>query len=124
MSKRQYDLSIGFWYIYALRNILPRQGEDKVEKSVHTDQYKFFVSELRKARLEAGLTQEQLAERLQPTSELRPQEARRMRSKMQGFVSLYENRERRLDILEVHTICRALGVSFIEFMKKLDAAWE
>ena len=47
------------------------------------------------ARRQAGLTQQHLASRL---------------NKHQSFVSKFERRERRLDVLEFVTICRALNV--------------
>ena len=62
---------------------------------------------LRELRNEAGLTQTELAERVgQP----------------QSFVSKYESGERRLDILEVRTICSAIGISLADFIKKLEQA--
>lgn len=61
-----------------------------------------LVRELRQA---AGLRQVDLAERLE-----RPQ----------SFVSKYESGERSLDFLEVMEVCRALGVSMVEFVQRLD----
>lgn len=60
---------------------------------------------LREIRLEAGLRQVDLAKKLgQP----------------QPFVSRYESGERRLDILELRQICRALGITPQEFFDRLD----
>ena len=60
---------------------------------------------LRKIRLDAGLTQADLAARLgQP----------------QSFVSKYESGERRLDVLELRAVCRIAGVSLGEFARKLE----
>jgi transcriptional regulator with XRE-family HTH domain len=59
----------------------------------------------RRVRTEAGLTQTELAERLE-----RPQ----------SFVAKYEAGERRLDILELREVCRALGVSMTEFVTRLE----
>lgn len=60
---------------------------------------------LRDLRLEAGLTQIQLAKKL---------------GKLQPFVSKYEAGERRLDLLEVRQICKTLGVSLQAFLRRLD----
>lgn len=60
---------------------------------------------LRQVRMETGLTQEEVARRLE-----RPQ----------SFVSKYETGERRLDILELREVCQAMGVSLPEFVKRLE----
>jgi len=60
---------------------------------------------LREKRREAGLRQADLAKRLgQP----------------QSFVSKYESGERRLDILELHRICHALGLTLTEFVRQFE----
>lgn len=64
-------------------------------KSVFTDAYGVFLEELVKARREAGLTQVQLAKKLE-----RPQ----------PFISYFERGERRVDVIEFVAIARALGV--------------
>lgn len=56
-------------------------------------------------RSEAGLRQLDLAERL---------------GKPQSFVSKYENGERRLDLSEVYSICKALNISFVSFADRLE----
>lgn len=60
---------------------------------------------LRGARLEAGLRQQDLAERL---------------GVPQSFVSKYESGERRLDVLELRQVCMALGLPFCAFARRLD----
>ena len=60
---------------------------------------------LRQLRIDARLTQTELASRLR---------------RDQTFVSKYENAERRLDILEVREVCRAIGVDFVAAMRRLD----
>lgn len=60
---------------------------------------------LRTARLEAKLTQTELARRL---------------GKPQNFVSLYERGVRRLDVLELREVCKALGISMATFMRRLE----
>lgn len=60
---------------------------------------------LRTTRLEAKLTQAELAQRL---------------GKPQNFVSLYERGVRRLDVLELREVCKALGISMPAFMRRLE----
>lgn len=60
---------------------------------------------LREFRIKAGLRQADLAARIgQP----------------QSFVSKYESGERRLDLLEVRLVCKALGTSLTEFARQLE----
>ncbi|NQT38667.1 MAG: helix-turn-helix transcriptional regulator [Planctomycetes bacterium] len=64
-----------------------------------------LVALLREIRSDAGLRQIDLAEKLgQP----------------QPFVSRYESGERRLDILELRQVCRAVGITFAEFAARLE----
>ena len=60
---------------------------------------------LKKAREAAGLTQVQLAEKL---------------GQSQSFVSKVEVGERRLDVIQLRTICVALGTTLSEFVTKLE----
>lgn len=76
-----------------------------MEKSVSSKDYKTFLRELRAAREQSGLTQEQLAGRLKET---------------QTFVSKFERGERRIDVIELRAICLALGISFTGFVRSLD----
>ena len=60
---------------------------------------------LRQIRLDAKLRQVDLAERLgQP----------------QSFVSKYESGERRLDILELRSLCKAVGITLEQFVARLE----
>ena len=63
--------------------------------SIHRPEYMEVIARLRRARVERGLTQTQLASRL---------------NRPQAFVSKVETCERRLDLIEVADWCRALGV--------------
>ncbi len=56
---------------------------------------------LRQVRLDANLTQSQLAEKIGQT---------------QSYVSKYENGEQRLDLIELEAVCGALGISLPEFV--------
>lgn len=80
-----------------------------------------FLRQLRQARKAAGLTQQQLAERLEPTSGLSEEAAKHIKWKTQRFISLCETGQRRIDVLELRALCRALGVSYIEFLQQLDS---
>ena len=77
-----------------------------VKKATYLAQRKKFLALLRETRTKAGLTQVALASRMH---------------RDQTFVSKYETGERRLDILELRDVCRALGVDFKDFVRDLDA---
>lgn len=78
-----------------------------MEKSIYSARYGAFLKLLKKAREEAGLTQTQLAMKIGET---------------QTFVSKCERGERRVDVVELHTFCRALGVSLKQFVAALERA--
>ena len=64
---------------------------------------------LRQLRVDTGLRQADLAERLRQP---------------QSFVSKYESGERRLDILELRDVCQALGLPLHEFVRRLEEILE
>ena len=76
-----------------------------MEKSICTTQQKKFQALLRQVRRDAGLRQEDLA---------------RILGEPQSFISKYENGERRLDILEVREICKAIGIPLEDFIRRLE----
>ncbi len=76
-----------------------------MDKSIHSRLYHQVVARLRSKREEKGVTQTQLAELL---------------NVKQAFISKIETCERRLDIIELHSICQVLGVSFVDFMQEVD----
>ena len=76
-----------------------------VKKNIRLDQQKKLLVLLRGVRVEAGVTQSELASRL---------------ARDQTFVSKYESGERRLDILELREVCQAIGTDFVTFVRKLD----
>ncbi|MCK4794908.1 MAG: helix-turn-helix transcriptional regulator [Desulfobacteraceae bacterium] len=80
-----------------------------MNKSIFTADYGVFLRILRKARQDAGLTQEQLAERLGQT---------------QSFISKCERGERRLDVVEIRRICQVMELSFVEFIETFENALE
>lgn len=66
---------------------------------------KRFLSLVRQMRVDAGLRQADLAQKL---------------GEPQSFVSRYESGERRLDVLELRQICAVMGVSLADFIKQLE----
>ena len=76
-----------------------------MKKNIRLDQQKRLLVLLRGIRVDAGLTQSELASRL---------------SRDQTFVSKYESGERRLDVLELREVCQAIGTDFLAFIRKLD----
>lgn len=80
-----------------------------MEKSIFTKEYALFLSHLRAARKAAGLTQEQVAERLGQT---------------QSFVSKCERGERRINVVELRAFCQAIGISFADFIQELETAMQ
>jgi len=78
-----------------------------MEKSIHSTQYALFLQVLRTTRERAGLTQVQLARKIGET---------------QTFVSKCERGERRIDVVELRTICQAFGLTLKEFVAALERA--
>ncbi|MGA3070534.1 MAG: helix-turn-helix transcriptional regulator [Terracidiphilus sp.] len=58
---------------------------------------------LRQVRVEARLTQGQIAESIGQT---------------QSYVSKYENGEQRLDLIELEAVCNAVGLPLPEFVRR------
>ena len=79
----------------------------KLDKSIHSDDQSAFCGLMIKARKAAGLTQHQLADRLQ---------------KPQSFVAKYEGGERRIDVVEFLTVCQAMGADSAKLLKALKNA--
>lgn len=79
-----------------------------MEKSLRSPQYRLFMRQMVEARKAAGLTQRQLAAKLDcPPS----------------FVAKYELGERRLDIVEFLAVTRAIGAdpnAILNAVNKLD----
>lgn len=76
-------------------------------KSIYSAEQEKLQALLRQIRVEAGLRQEDVADKLR-----RPQ----------SFVSKYESGERRLDILELLEVCRVLGITMRKFVQRLESA--
>lgn len=66
-----------------------------MKKGIYSKENQYFLDLMVQARLKMGVTQAELAKRL---------------DKPQSFVSKYEKGERRLDVIEFVTVCRTLKV--------------
>ena len=82
-------------------------SEDRLTKSLFSAGYTRFLALLRKARLDAGVTQNELARRL---------------GKPQSFISKCESGERRVDVVEFLAFCRALGVEPAKMLREIEAS--
>jgi transcriptional regulator with XRE-family HTH domain len=76
-----------------------------MEKSVHTREYAVLLRLLRETRRAAGFTQVQLAERI---------------GESQSHLSKMERGEVRLDLVQLRTICLALGTTLPTFVTELE----
>lgn len=78
---------------------------DCMSKGIFTEKQKKLLTLLRQVRQEAGLSQRELAERL---------------NRSQSFVSKFETGEIRLDLLELHQLCEVVGISLQEFVRRFE----
>ena len=78
---------------------------EDMERSTYSARLQQLQELLRQLRDEAGLRQVDLAEKL---------------GHPQSFVSKYENGDRCLDLLELEQICKALGISLAEFIRRYE----
>ena len=76
-----------------------------MEKSIYTDEYSLLLEQLAALRQKSGVTQVELAQRL---------------GQSQSFISKVERGDRRLDVIQLRTICQTLGTTLPEFIN----AWE
>jgi transcriptional regulator with XRE-family HTH domain len=76
-----------------------------VAKSIYSEGQEKLQILLRGARQDANLNQAELAKKL---------------GRPQSFVSKYESGERRLDIIELREVCRAMKMNLSDFVKRLE----
>jgi transcriptional regulator with XRE-family HTH domain len=76
-----------------------------MEKSIYSREYQVMLRLLREARSDAGLTQLDLAKRLRLT---------------QSLVSKIERGDRRLDLAELRSFCRVIGIGLVEFVGRVE----
>lgn len=74
-------------------------------KSIFSDRYEQFRALLVNARTTARITQKELAKKL---------------GRPQSYVSKYERGERRLDVVELLDIARALGINPSKLIQRLE----
>ena len=67
---------------------------------------KILLDLLRELRRQKGLTQDQMAKAI---------------GAKQAFVSKYETGERRLDFLDLVTICEVLSISIVKFAERFES---
>lgn len=76
-----------------------------MQKSLHSSQYAVFLEQLRHARLQAGVSQAELATRLRVE---------------QSLISKCERGIRRLDVVELQLWVQALGLDLSSFVAELE----
>ena len=76
-----------------------------MEKTIYTTEYAALLQLLKTTREQKGYTQIDLAKKL---------------GQSQSFVSKIECGDRRIDIVQLRTICTVLGISLVEFVQQ----WE
>ena len=76
-----------------------------MRRSIGTADHKKLLALLRQIRVSKGLRQLDVAKRLREP---------------QAFVSRYETGERRLDLLELREVCRAVGISLKDFVREFE----
>ncbi len=74
--------------------------------SIHTEEYQDLIGLLIEARIDAGLTQQELADSL---------------GKPQSYIAKVEGCERRLDIIEFLHIAKAIGANPIPVIKEVSS---
>ena len=77
-----------------------------MNKSIHSPEHDHLRALLKRTRLAAGLRQADVAARL---------------SRPQSFVSKYESGERRLDLVELWRVCKAMGIPLAELVGRFEA---
>lgn len=76
-----------------------------MKKTIHSVEYAALLRLLRQKRLDAGLTQDQLARALKTS---------------QSFIGKCERGERRIDAVELRAFCMAMGMTLAEFAVELE----
>lgn len=76
-----------------------------MDKSIHTAEYAALVALLKEAREAADLSQMDLAAKLKQS---------------QSFVSKMESGDRRLDLVQLRTVCVALGLTLADFVARFE----
>lgn len=77
-----------------------------MSRTIHSEPYLVLRTQLIAARKSAGLTQQDLANKL---------------GRPQSFVAKYETGERRLDVVELIEIARAIGTDYLHIVRAVAA---
>jgi len=72
-------------------------------KTIHTIEYKQFIDKLKKARFSAGLTQKDVAEKL---------------NKPQSYISKVESGQQRVDVVELNKFAKLYNKKDLNFFIK------
>ncbi|TWU32785.1 Helix-turn-helix domain protein [Novipirellula aureliae] len=80
-----------------------------MEKNLHTERQRVFLTLLRECRERSNLRQADVAERLK---------------KPQSFLSKYESGERWLEVLEQLDVCEAIDTTLTAFVRKIEKRLE
>ena len=75
-----------------------------MKKTIHSEKSQKLQELLTQARIDAALTQQQLADKL---------------DKPQSFVAKYEGGERRIDVIELIEVCNAMEVDALKLIKQI-----
>lgn len=76
-----------------------------MEKTIYTSEYAVLLRLLKEMREHAGLTQIDLAKKLRQS---------------QSFVSKIECGDRRLDVIQLRTMCRLFDTTLPDFVERLE----
>lgn len=76
-----------------------------MSKGIYSSDQQKLLTLLQQVRDNAGLSQNALAERI---------------GRSQSFISKLETGESRLDLLELRQICKAVGISLLDFIKQFE----
>jgi len=76
-----------------------------MQKSINSRTYAIFLTHLREMREKAGITQDEIAERL---------------GESQSFISKCERGERRIDVAELREFCLAIDTTLDKFIKQFE----
>ena len=100
-NRLRYIWNIRFWNIRISNVHIWVSKVKAMLKSIHSARYQLFLGLLKQARLDAGVTQTELAETIGVT---------------QSTISKMETGERRLDLVELLEICDAMHISQEDFL--------
>ena len=80
-----------------------------MDKSIYTREYEVLLELLREQREKAGLTQGDLAEKIDEN---------------QVYVSRYERGESRVDVVQLRSLLQAMGVGLVPFIRRFEGRLE